>query len=91
MQSQPSAIVGVEDELAAYCLDGATVTLGTVIENALMEMVEIGSGDSRKSTPRYTLKKLLDDDFELPREGMGGTDIGKLKGAAGAHYDEVGF
>lgn len=54
-------------ELAAYLYDSAVVTLGTVIENALLERVESGEGKDYKSEPKYTLHQLLDPSFKLPR------------------------
>lgn len=77
----------VEDSLAAYCLDGAVVTMGTVVENALLERIKVGSGATLRSVPRYTLKQLLSDDFTLPRpRDEDGADGSAVDGEV---YDEV--
>ena len=67
MHCRPSRLLGIRNKLAAYCLDGAVVTLGTVIENALLERVESGEGATFTSAPKYTLEQLLDPAFTLPR------------------------
>lgn len=86
--SRPSSLLCIEDELAAYQLDCAVVTFRIIVENALQERVEIGSGSSSKSIPRYTLDQILQEDFVLPRDNDG--DLSLLTGAAGGYYDEVG-
>lgn len=66
--SRPSQLLEIEDSLAAYMLDGALVTFGTIMENALTETVEIGVGATKQTRLRYTLRQLLDPEFTLPRE-----------------------
>jgi hypothetical protein len=58
--------VGVRDPLAAYLLDSAVVALGTVIENALAETIEVGPPNKRERRRKYTLAQLLDPAFHLP-------------------------
>lgn len=55
------------DPLAAWMLDNLVLTFGTIVENALLERDEIGSGQGKTSVARYTLTQLLDPDFKLPR------------------------
>lgn len=63
----PSLALQVENELAAYCLDGAVLTLGTIIENALLEREPVGPEGEQERQPRYTLTQLLRPGFHLPR------------------------
>lgn len=63
----PSTVFGEEDSLAAWMLDGAVKWFGMTIENALMERVEMKLGNgTTKSSPRYTLTRLLDSNTKLP-------------------------
>lgn len=48
-------------------LDNLVLTFGTIVENALLERDEIGSGASKQYHNRYTLAQLLDPAFKLPR------------------------
>lgn len=86
--SRPSRLLCIEDELAAYQFDCAVVTFRIIVENALLERTEIGSGSSSKSVPRYTLEQLLQEGFILPRDGD--SDLSTFTGADGGYYDEVG-
>lgn len=81
--------MGIDDALAAYCLDGAVTTLGVVIENALAETDEVGSDKDKRRVPRYTLRQLLDPAFVLPRAARDGGGLETLKTARGGFYDEV--
>lgn len=69
--------------LTPYLLDKACVTFGTVIENAMQETVEVGTGSSKRTVPRYKLPELLDDKFQFPREDA----IAPFRGLDG--YQEV--
>lgn len=92
LNCRPSRLLEVEDSLAAYCFDSAVVTLGTIIENALLERDEVGEGSGKSSVPRYTLEQLLDPAFVLPRstdDGRGGEDVDWAR-VDGMVYDEVG-
>jgi hypothetical protein len=64
---RPSEVLEIDDTIAAYCLDKTVLTFGIIIENALAERVETGTGKDKKSEPRYTLSQLLDSSFTLPR------------------------
>lgn len=76
--------------MAAYCLDGAVVAFGTIVENALMEVVEVGSGEHKGRRPRYTLSQILAPAFCLPRlEAERAGDLESLHGVAGGFFDEV--
>lgn len=82
LSTRPSQLLEIEDSLAAYMFDSAVVTLGTVLENALMETVETGSGTNKQRKPRYTLSEVLGDDFHLPRAGMEPVAPGNIKGTS---------
>lgn len=85
----PSACFpGLTDEWAAYCFDNAVLYLGMTVENALHERDEVGTGNARRSMPRYTLKQLLDETFRLPRHDEEDSLEG-FRGMDGAFYDEV--
>lgn len=63
----PSDIFGEEDSLAAWMLDSAVTWFGVTIENLLQERVDVTMGTKVESQPKYTLTRLLDDNFRLPR------------------------
>jgi hypothetical protein len=63
----PSEIFGEDNSLAAWMLDSAVTWFGITIENALSERVKVGVGANAESRPKYTLARLLDQDFKLPR------------------------
>lgn len=63
----PSRLLRVRDELAAYLLDSAVVTLGIIFENALEERVNVGTSKQANWRPKYALAELLDERFVLPR------------------------
>lgn len=56
-----------EDSLAAWMLDSAVTWFGTTIENALAERVKVGMGANIEYKPRYSLARLLDPNFRLPK------------------------
>lgn len=64
---RPSEDLGVDDAIAAWCVDGAVLVFGTIIENALGERVETGTGKDKKWEAKYALSQLLDPKFRLPR------------------------
>ena len=59
--------MGVEDSLAAWMLDSAVLWFGTTIENALNERVKVVFGKETSYKPRYTLARLLNPNFRLPK------------------------
>jgi hypothetical protein len=79
-------LLGVKNELAAYLFDGAVVTFGNAVENALQETFEIGSGDTKKTIQKYTLKEILSGRM-LESEDGGSGDLGILKKSG--FYEEV--
>lgn len=84
----PSEIFGERDPLAAWMLDNAVLTFGTIIENALLEQDEIGSGQGKQYVKRYKLAELLDPNFRLPRPQD--EQLEELQTpAAGLMFDEV--
>jgi hypothetical protein len=86
--SRPSRLVeGISHPMARYCLDGAVILFGTIVENALLERQRVGEG---KSTARWTLKQLLDPTFTLPRDNENDDSADTLKNIDGGFYDEVG-
>lgn len=93
----PSEVFDPRGELGAltrWQLDNAVTAFGIVMENALQEMIEEGSGASKKWRAKYKLAQLLDDKFTFTN-GNGGDPQGvadhlaPLKGAENADYDEV--
>ena len=64
------------NRLVAWKFDNAVLFLGITIENALQERNESGEGKSYRSTPRYTLRQLLEPDFRLPRPKEQGATVG---------------
>lgn len=80
--------MGIQDEMAAYCLDGAVVLFGTIVEGKLLERNKVGEGKTEKSVRRWTLKQILADGFTFPREDSG-DDAGDSRQADGEVYDEV--
>jgi hypothetical protein len=85
----PSEVFGERNPLAAWMLDNCVLTFGTLIENALLEEDEIGSGESLKRIKRYTLAQLLDPEFRLPRPVDESDDFGVFMGVDGIDFDEV--
>lgn len=66
----------MRDRLAAYQLDAAVTLLGTIVENALQEREERGSGKEKKWVAKYRLSDILEDDFKFPPPGqMGDVNI----------------
>lgn len=63
----PSELIRVEDSIAAWMLDTAVMWFGLTIENALQERVKVGMGANVEYRPKYTLARLLDERFRLPR------------------------
>jgi hypothetical protein len=69
-------------------LDTCVLTFGTIVENALLERDEMGSGAGKKYVSRYSLAQLLDPDFKLPDPTL--ESVEELKApVAGLLYDEV--
>lgn len=93
MQCRPSSLFDDADEplgpMARYCLDGAVVAFGTVVENALQETVGLGSGKHKTRRARWTLSEILQDDFTLPRRDEKQESVDSLRKIDGAFYDEV--
>jgi hypothetical protein len=82
--SRPSSLLCVDDPLVAYQFDAAVTAFGTVIENALHERVEVGSGKFKRYVARYELRDLLADGFQFPRVG---DDLAVFRQIEG--YEEV--
>lgn len=78
------------NDLAAYQFDNAVMMLGLTLENALQEREEYGPEKARQSRPKYTLARLLDPGFRLPRAGIAGSGGSGLKAMAAAHPGAVG-
>ena len=64
----PSEIFGEEDALAAWMLDNAVTSFGTLVENLLHETEEVEVGGRKRYQPRYTISQLLDQNFRFPSE-----------------------
>lgn len=84
--SRPSDLVGITDRWAAYQLDSAVVLLGTIIENAAQEQVNVGGETSPKWERKYTLRQLLTPGFIIGQQDEGDA---LPTGADGLIYDEV--
>lgn len=63
----PSEVFGEEDSIAAWMLDNAVTWFGITIENALQERVKTGTGKDVEYKPRYSLTRLLDENYRIPR------------------------
>lgn len=66
-QKLPSELMEITDNVAAWMFNTAVVWFGTTIENALAERVKVKMGTEVQYNPRYTLAKLLNPAFKLPR------------------------
>jgi hypothetical protein len=78
--------VGVADRWAALQFDSAVVALGTLIENAAQEQVNVGGETSPKWQAKYTLRQLLTPGFVIGQE----EDDALVDGVDGLVYDEIG-
>jgi hypothetical protein len=85
----PSQVLRENDPLAAWSLDNLVLTFGTIVENALLERDEIGSGQHKQSVSRYTLTQLLDPAFTLPRPVSETDELESYGPVAGLIMDEV--
>lgn len=63
----PSELMKTADSLAAWMLDTAVTTFGIIIENALQERVKVTMGKDVQFKPRYTLARLLNPSYRLPK------------------------
>lgn|GEM_PF-5304385 len=84
--SRPSDLAGITDRWAAYQLDSAVVLLGTIIENAAQEQVNVGGETSPKWERKYTLRQLLTPGFIIGQQDEGDA---LPTSADGLIYDEV--
>lgn len=64
---RPSDDLDLDDSIAAWCVDGAVLSFGILLENALQERVNKGTTDKPRMEPKYTLMQLLDPLFRMPR------------------------
>lgn len=64
---RPSDDLEVSDTIAAWCVDGAVLWLGVVVENALQERANSGTPQQPRWEAKYSLSQLLDPSFRLPR------------------------
>jgi hypothetical protein len=85
----PSQILHEDDPLSAWMLDSLVLTFGTIVENALLERDEIGSGASKTYQNRYTLTQLLDPAFKLPRPQSEADKMEEWGQVSGLIMDEV--
>lgn len=67
--SRPSDLLCVEDRLAAYQLDAAVVTFGTIIENLLQETVKVGMKGNERYESKYTISQVLKPTFKVNEAG----------------------
>ena len=70
-------------------LDSCVLTFGTIVENALLERDEIGSGQGKQYHNRYTLAQLLDPEFKLPRPVTEHDELQEWGQVDGLIMDEV--
>lgn len=66
-QRPPSALIGIDDAIAAFLFDAAIHACGVTVEYALQERVNRSTEKQPKWEPRYQLAQLLDPAFRLPR------------------------
>ena len=85
----PSQRLGIKNKLAAFSFDRAVVVYGSTVDAALREEIEIGSGDSKRKIPRYTLQEIFRKGHFLQRGDGNVGDLSLLKKPEGAFYDEV--
>lgn len=67
--SRPSDLLCVEDRLAAYQLDAAVVTFGTIVENLLQETVKVGPPGHQTYESKYTITQVLEPTFKVNGAG----------------------
>jgi len=72
--ARPSQLLGIDAEWIAYQFDSAVTVLGNAIESASYERREVGTGQHKRLERKYTMERLLDPDFRLPRENGVGQD-----------------
>lgn len=84
--SRPSAMMGITDRWAAYMLDSAVVLLGTIIENASQEQINVGGETAPRWERRYTLRQLLTPGFVIGNSDGDELPLGEIDGLL---YDEV--
>ena len=84
--SRPSDLVGITDRWAAYQLDSAVVLLGTILENAAQEQVNVGGETSPKWERKYTMRQLLTPGFMIGQDEGDALPTGEVDGML---YDEV--
>lgn len=74
-------------------LDNLVLTFGTIVENALLERDEIGSGaqgaPGKTWANRYQLSQLLDPEFKLPRPEEEEEESAFAVPVEGIIFDEV--
>lgn len=85
---RPSDLLDIVDRWVALQLDNAVIMVGTAIENAAQEQMNVGNEDKPHWKSRYTMVQLLDSAFRLPTND-GDTDIDQIVGISGDFYDEV--
>lgn len=60
-------MLGEKNTVAAWMLNSAVLWFGATIENLLNERVEVKVGTKTESYPRYTLTRLLHDEYTIVR------------------------
>jgi hypothetical protein len=89
--SRPSHVAHVRGgPWVRLMFDNAVTLVGTVLENASQERVQVGDDTHSQWLPKYTMRQLLDPDFRLPidkeEEPL---PIETLQVVHGIVYDEV--
>ena len=69
---------GIHGPLARWMFNAVVTWFGITIENLLSERVEVNVGKKLQSNPKYTLTRLLHEDFRVirtpePEDRYGGT------------------
>lgn len=85
-------VFGTHCTLSAWMLDTAVTWFGITIENALAERVKTKMGNEVTFKPRFTLARLLDENFKLappPEEQTSANPWAALLGWAGRRNSPV--
>jgi hypothetical protein len=91
----PSQILHEEDALAAWQLDNAITTFGTLVENMLLERDEVQVGDRKEYKARHSITQLLDPEYVYPKSDSDvarsedGWDMSGIVGVEGLGFDEA--
>lgn len=87
--SRPSSLLEIHDPWTAIQLDSAVCLVGSTIESALKETVEVETGDKKSFKQKYTLSQLIDPDFRFEDESRTILADEMFSGVDGIMFDTV--